>query len=52
MSEARTDTTDARPQEAEAGGVGKHRGGAARTEDYASPAHGKHRRPEPDGRTN
>ncbi|MFF7200700.1 MULTISPECIES: hypothetical protein [unclassified Streptomyces] len=52
MSEARTDTTDARPQEAEAGGAGKHRGGAARTEDYASPAHGKHRRPEPDGRTN
>ncbi|MFE7571747.1 hypothetical protein ACFU76_33140 [Streptomyces sp. NPDC057539] len=55
MSEARTDTTQDRPRGAAAtdwddsGGIGtygKHRGGAASTEDSASPAHGRHRRPE------
>lgn len=49
MSEARTDTAQDRPQTAdaardEAGGYGKHRGGAASTEDSTSPAYGKHRR--------
>ncbi|WP_406001195.1 hypothetical protein [Streptomyces sp. NBC_00829] len=49
MSEARTDTTQERPQgaaaaQAEAGGAGKHRGGAATTENSAVPAHGKHRK--------
>ncbi|MCX4509385.1 hypothetical protein OHA27_03520 [Streptomyces sp. NBC_01619] len=51
MSEARTDTTQARPQGAAAnraepvGAAGKHRGGAAASEDTQSPAHGRHRRP-------
>ncbi|MFF3453797.1 hypothetical protein ACFYXH_05590 [Streptomyces sp. NPDC002730] len=50
MSQARTDTTQERPYgaaavQAEAGGAGKHRGGAATTEDSATPAHGRHRRP-------
>nr|WSZ95770.1 hypothetical protein OH820_08980 [Streptomyces sp. NBC_00857] len=50
MSEARTDTTQGRPQGADAdqdgiGGLGKHRGGAAPTEDSATPAYGRHRRP-------
>ncbi|MEU9008523.1 hypothetical protein AB0D12_01780 [Streptomyces sp. NPDC048479] len=50
MSQARTDTTQERPHgaaavQAEAGGAGKHRGGAATTEDSATPAHGRHRRP-------
>ncbi|MEV0966456.1 MULTISPECIES: hypothetical protein [unclassified Streptomyces] len=53
MSEARTDTTQARPQgaaanQAEAVGSGKHRGGAAASEDTTSPAHGRHRRPAKD----
>lgn len=55
MYEARTDTAQERPQGAAAadrddsGGIGKHgkhRGGAASTEDSASPAYGRHRRPE------
>ncbi|MFD8196369.1 hypothetical protein [Streptomyces wuyuanensis] len=53
MSEARTDTTQARPQgaganQAEAVGSGRHRGGAAATEDTTSAAHGRHRRPTKD----
>ncbi|MGW1376378.1 hypothetical protein ACWD6P_19190 [Streptomyces sp. NPDC002446] len=48
MSEARTDTTQARPQEAsaqaaEATGSGRHRGPAATEEAGATP-HGRHRR--------
>ncbi|MER0479566.1 hypothetical protein ABR737_14650 [Streptomyces sp. Edi2] len=48
MSEARTDTTQARPQEAfaqaaEAASSGKHRGPAA-AEESGSAAHGRHRR--------
>ncbi|MEU5213906.1 hypothetical protein [Streptomyces sp. NPDC020742] len=48
MSEARTDTTQARPQEAsaqaaEAAGSGRHRGPAASEEANAA-AHGRHRR--------
>ncbi|GAU69384.1 hypothetical protein SSP35_12_00320 [Streptomyces sp. NBRC 110611] len=48
MSEARTDTTQARPQEAsaqaaEAAGAGRHRGPAA-TDESESAAHGRHRR--------
>lgn len=48
MSEARTDTTQARPQEAsaqaaEAASSGKHRGPAA-AEESNSAAHGRHRR--------
>ncbi|MFE4366814.1 hypothetical protein ACFRMN_00910 [Streptomyces sp. NPDC056835] len=58
MSEARIDTTQDRPRGAAAtdlddsagiGTHGKHRGGAASTEDSASPAHGRHRRPEQSG---
>ncbi|MFD5426561.1 hypothetical protein [Streptomyces sp. NPDC127084] len=51
MSEARTDPAQARPQgtaanQAESGGAaGKHRGGAAASEDSTTPAHGRHRRP-------
>ncbi|MEU0393894.1 hypothetical protein ABZ208_14130 [Streptomyces sp. NPDC006208] len=53
MSEARTDTTQTRPQaaaavagaRADAGHAGKHRGGAAAVEDLATEAHGRHRRP-------
>ncbi|MDX3849603.1 hypothetical protein [Streptomyces sp. AK02-01A] len=50
MSEARTDTTQKRPQGTAAdrdefGNHGKHRGGAASTEDSMSPAYGRHRRP-------
>ncbi|MFD3655415.1 hypothetical protein [Streptomyces sp. NPDC058620] len=49
MSEARTDTTQMRPpgadaQRAEAGGSGKHRGGASMEHTAAQP-HGRHRRP-------
>lgn len=49
MSEARTDTTEARPQGASAqaataAGSGKHRGPAA-TEDAGASAAGRHRRP-------
>lgn len=49
MSEARTDTTQQRPQgtsadQGELSSLGKHRGGAASTEDSMSPAHGRHRR--------
>lgn len=52
MSEVRTDTAHERPQPADAvgadaGGAGKHRGGAATSEDGAAPAHGRHRRPGP-----
>ncbi|MFF3325874.1 hypothetical protein [Streptomyces sp. NPDC002889] len=52
MSEARTDPTRMRPlaaaagaSGADAGGAGKHRGGAAAAEDSTTPAHGRHRRP-------
>ncbi|WP_174244152.1 hypothetical protein [Streptomyces sp. TM32] len=49
MSEARTDTTQARPQEAsaqaaEAASSGRHRGPAAAAEQSGSAAHGRHRR--------
>ncbi|MFE9253734.1 hypothetical protein [Streptomyces sp. NPDC006879] len=49
MSETTTDTTEARlpgvgAAQAEAG-HGRHRGGAAPTEEPAAPAHGRHRRP-------
>ncbi|MFD7920578.1 hypothetical protein ACFV3R_15300 [Streptomyces sp. NPDC059740] len=49
MSEARTDTTEARPQEASAQsaedtGPGRHRGPAA-PNDGDGAAHGRHRRP-------
>ncbi|MFI1399234.1 hypothetical protein [Streptomyces sp. NPDC020681] len=44
MSESRTDTTQTRPQGADAGGAGKHRGGAAPTEDSTATPHGKHRK--------
>ncbi|WP_327236844.1 hypothetical protein OG349_25780 [Streptomyces sp. NBC_01317] len=57
MSEARTDTTQGRPvphgaadRRGDDGGIGKHRGGAAPTEDSASPAYGRHRRPEENSR--
>ncbi|EME97713.1 hypothetical protein J7W19_09445 [Streptomyces mobaraensis NBRC 13819 = DSM 40847] len=47
MSEARTDTTEARPLEASAqaaaAGSGRHRGPAS-SDDAGGPAHGKHRR--------
>ncbi|WP_181160579.1 MULTISPECIES: hypothetical protein [Streptomyces] len=43
MSEASTDTTQAGPQ-GDAGGSGKHRGGAARAEDTGAQPHGRHRR--------
>ncbi|MET7799269.1 hypothetical protein [Streptomyces decoyicus] len=45
MSDARTDTTQARPQEASAQAArsGKHRGPAA-AEESDSAAHGRHRR--------
>ncbi|MFF2813277.1 hypothetical protein ACFVT2_40175 [Streptomyces sp. NPDC058000] len=47
MSEARTDPTQARPQEAaaQATGSGRHRGpAAASTEQTQDAAHGRHRR--------
>ncbi|NDZ82908.1 MULTISPECIES: hypothetical protein [unclassified Streptomyces] len=49
MSEARTDTAQSRPQPAaadrgEAGGSGKHRGGAASTEASQAETNGRHRR--------
>ncbi|WP_405781196.1 hypothetical protein [Streptomyces sp. NBC_00859] len=49
MSEARTDTAQSRPQPAaadrgEAGGSGKHRGGAASTEASEAETNGRHRR--------
>ncbi|GAA2420639.1 hypothetical protein GCM10010433_20400 [Streptomyces pulveraceus] len=47
MSEARTDPTQTRPQDAdraEAGGYGKHRGGESMDDTSAEP-HGRHRRP-------
>ncbi|WP_175410852.1 hypothetical protein [Streptomyces sp. TRM64462] len=47
MSEARTDTTHALRQQGDAGGSGKHRGGAATSEDTTAQPHGRHRR-EPD----
>ncbi|MFI1012704.1 hypothetical protein [Streptomyces sp. NPDC020965] len=43
MSEARIDTAQERPREAD-GAAGKHRGVAAE-EDAATQPHGKHRRP-------
>ncbi|WP_438488233.1 hypothetical protein [Streptomyces sp. S186] len=51
MSEAQTDTTQARPQEAaaqaaEAVGSGRHRGPAA-SEEAQSAAQGRHRRDHP-----
>ncbi|MFI0819562.1 hypothetical protein ACH4TX_25795 [Streptomyces sp. NPDC021098] len=49
MSEARTDMTQARPQEAAeadaAAGAGKHRGQQAASEEPQAPVHGRHRRP-------
>lgn len=53
MSEARTDTTQTRPpradtERAEAGGYGKHRGGASAESVTAEP-HGRHRRPSEGG---
>ncbi|MGR3936970.1 MULTISPECIES: hypothetical protein [unclassified Streptomyces] len=49
MSEARTDMTQARSQEAAeadaASGQGKHRGQQAASEEPQAPAHGRHRRP-------
>ncbi len=53
MSEARTDTTQTRPpqadtERAEAGGYGKHRGGASAESTTAQP-HGRHRRPSEGG---
>ncbi|MFE2375940.1 hypothetical protein [Streptomyces sp. NPDC059398] len=49
MSEARTDTAQSRPQPAaadrgEAGGSGKHRGGAAPVEASEAETNGRHRR--------
>ncbi|WP_438294127.1 hypothetical protein [Streptomyces sp. HUAS TT7] len=43
--------TDTRPQETGTGteSNGRHRGGAASTEDSATPAHGRHRREETAG---
>lgn len=43
MSEASTDTTHGRLQ-GDAGGSGKHRGGAASTEDLSTQPHGRHRK--------
>lgn len=53
MPEARTDTTQTRPPEAdsdrgEAGGYGKHRGGPSAESVVAQP-HGRHRRPSEGG---
>ncbi|MFG2592454.1 hypothetical protein [Streptomyces sp. NPDC048438] len=53
MPEARTDTAQTRPPEAdaeraEAGGYGKHRGGASAESVTAQP-HGRHRRPSEGG---
>ncbi|HEY9439231.1 MAG TPA: hypothetical protein VIS29_11395 [Streptomyces sp.] len=53
MSEARTDTTQTRPPgadagRAEAGGSGKHRGGAS-AENTAVRQNGRHRRPSEGG---
>ncbi|MFI6683797.1 hypothetical protein [Streptomyces sp. NPDC050485] len=38
--------TDTRPQGTGNDSAGKHRGGAASTDDSATPAHGRHRRHE------
>ncbi|MFF1644143.1 hypothetical protein [Streptomyces sp. NPDC058240] len=51
MSEARTDTTQTRPEDAdraEDGGYGKHRGGESMDDASAQP-HGRHRRPSEGG---
>ncbi|MFI1888299.1 hypothetical protein [Streptomyces jumonjinensis] len=52
MSEARTDTAEARPHGIEGSdneGAGKHRGVAAASEESAArEPHGKHRRPSSD----
>ncbi|MEV0777580.1 hypothetical protein ACIBLA_32255 [Streptomyces sp. NPDC050433] len=49
MSQSRTDTAQDRPQQMagaqDENGHGKHRGGAAATDDSQSSAHGRHRRP-------
>lgn len=48
MSEARTDTTEARPREdsaQSAAGRGKHRGPAASEDAQRKATRGKHRRP-------
>ncbi|MFC8824392.1 hypothetical protein ACFT9I_03430 [Streptomyces sp. NPDC057137] len=49
MSESRTDTAQDRPHQAagdrDDNGHGKHRGGAAPTDDSQLSAHGRHRRP-------
>ncbi|MGP4001235.1 hypothetical protein [Streptomyces sp. 8N706] len=53
MSEARSNTTEARPQGAAgetASSHGKHRGPAA-SEDAQGPAQGRHRRPAQDQRS-
>ncbi|MET9427028.1 MULTISPECIES: hypothetical protein [unclassified Streptomyces] len=39
-----TDTTHATRPQGDAGGSGKHRGGAATTEDLSSQPHGRHRK--------
>lgn len=48
MSEARTDTTEARPLEASAqaaaAGSGRHRGPASSSDQVPAASHGKHRR--------
>ncbi|GGU52427.1 hypothetical protein GCM10010211_16040 [Streptomyces albospinus] len=48
MSEARTDTTQARPQEASAQAAeaasGRHRGQASSSEEAQAAVHGRHRR--------
>ncbi|GGY25112.1 hypothetical protein AB0M94_05950 [Streptomyces xanthochromogenes] len=41
--------TDTRPQGTGSDSAGKHRGGAASTEDSGTPAHGRHRREESSG---
>lgn len=49
MSESRADTAQDRPHQPagdqDGTGHGKHRGGAAATDESPSSAHGRHRRP-------
>ncbi|MFI6081060.1 hypothetical protein ACIBBB_08780 [Streptomyces sp. NPDC051217] len=55
MSESRTDTAQNRPHQAvgdrDETGHGKHRGGAAATDDSQSSVHGRHRRPGDNGQS-
>ncbi|WP_329388419.1 hypothetical protein [Streptomyces sp. NBC_01716] len=55
MSESRTDTAQNRPQQAvgdrDETSHGKHRGGAAATDDSQSSVHGRHRRPGDNGQS-